>query len=116
MHIDKYNFGHIVIDGKEYTDDILIYPDGTVKQNWHRIEGHELAIDDLSDILVIRPNIFIIGTGYYGILKVLPETKQFLKENNIELYEERTGQAVKLFNQLFMQGKKKIMAGFHLTC
>ena len=116
MHIDNYKFGHIIIDNKAYANDILIYPDGRIKQNWQRAEGHELAIDDLADILTIKPDIFIMGTGYSGILKVLPETEKILKDNDIELKKAKTGRAVKLFNELFNKKNKEIMAGFHLTC
>ncbi len=94
----------------------MIYPDGTTKQNWRRIAGHELTIEDLPDISAIKPDVFIMGTGYSGVLEVLPETKQFFKENNIELYEEKTPEAVKLFNEIFNTPDKKVMAGFHLTC
>lgn len=116
MHIDDYQFGSIIIDGKTYKKDLLIYPDSTIKTGWQRIEGHELAIDDLPDLLTIKPDIFIMGTGYYGVLKVLPETKEFFGDNNIELYIDKTGKAVELFNRFVLQKEKRLMAGFHLTC
>jgi hypothetical protein len=33
MHIDSYDFGHIVIDGVSYSQDVLIWP-GHVKKDW----------------------------------------------------------------------------------
>ena len=30
--INSFNFGFIVVDGKQYIYDVLILPDGTVKQ------------------------------------------------------------------------------------
>ena len=30
--IDSFNFGFIVVDEKQYTHDVIILPDGTVKE------------------------------------------------------------------------------------
>ena len=34
--IEKNEFGAIRVDGKTYTTDIIIYPDGRVSDNWWR--------------------------------------------------------------------------------
>lgn len=116
MHIDDYNFGHIVIDGKEYHTDILICPNKEIKTNWKRAEGHELSPEDLEGLDIDKPDIVIIGTGYSGLLRIKPETKKLLQEKNIELQEAKTREATQSFNELARLGDKKIMAGFHLTC
>jgi len=33
MHISDYRFGRIVIDGKTYTSDVIVYPD-RVDPSW----------------------------------------------------------------------------------
>lgn len=48
--IDSYQFGKIIIDGKIYTSDIIIYPD-RVEAGWWRREGHALHRDDISGII-----------------------------------------------------------------
>jgi len=44
--IEHYEFGHIVIRGKSYSSDVIIYPDH-VDSDWWREEGHRLSPVDL---------------------------------------------------------------------
>jgi hypothetical protein len=46
MMITSYDFGHIIIDGKRYTSDLIVFPD-RVKVGWWRKEGHRLQLEDL---------------------------------------------------------------------
>jgi hypothetical protein len=116
MKIEFYNFGHMTIDGKKYKSDLIIYPEGEIEDGWRRIEGHELVPEDLVDIAITKPDIFIMGTGHSGILKIPPETKKFFEENEIEFQEARTKEATEIFNELIKNKEKRVMAGFHLTC
>ena len=45
MKIDSYSFGRIVINGKTYTSDVIIFPD-KVDASWWRKEGHLLQLAD----------------------------------------------------------------------
>jgi hypothetical protein len=40
--IESYRFGEIVIDGRRYSNDVIIYPD-RVDGKWWREEGHSLV-------------------------------------------------------------------------
>jgi hypothetical protein len=113
MKIEAYEFGRMVYGGKTYKSDLIIYPD-RVDSSWWRLKGHLLQIDDLKDILKEEPGILIIGTGAVGVMKVPKELKQHLEEKNIELYVERTGKAVEVFNSA--DKSKKVIGAFHLTC
>jgi hypothetical protein len=42
------------------------------------------------------------------------ELKKQLEEKNIELYVERSGKAVEIFNSV--DKNKKVIGAFHLTC
>jgi hypothetical protein len=106
MHIDNYSFGHIVINNKTYSSDIIVYPD-RVDPSWWRKE-------DLSTIITAKPDILIIGTGKFGVMKVPENTVAFLESQGIKVYIEKTDLAVKTFNG---QPTDKIVIGaFHLTC
>ncbi len=61
MKIDTYSFGKIVIDGRTYTSDVIIYPDH-VDASWWRKEGHYLRPVDLTDVVKAKPAVLIIGT------------------------------------------------------
>lgn len=113
MKIDSYSFGSLVVDGKMYTSDVIIYP-GRVDPSWWRKEGHRLQIADLADALNAKPQILIIGTGYSGMMVVSKETESRIRSLGIDIYVATTGKAVELFNT--MQGKKTIVAALHLTC
>jgi hypothetical protein len=113
MKIDSYSFGSVVVDGKMYTSDVIIYPD-RVDPSWWRKEGHRLQIADLADVLNAKPQILIVGTGYSGMMVVSEETKNYISSKGIDIYIATTGRAVDLFNT--MQGKKTIIAALHLTC
>jgi hypothetical protein len=113
MKIDSYSFGRIVIDGKTYTTDVIIYP-GRVDASWWRKEGHRLQTVDLGDAIAARPDLLIIGTGYSGVMDVPEETRKFISSKGIEARIEPTGKAVDDFNAL--QGKKTVIAALHITC
>ena len=111
--IDSYKFGKIVIDGKTYNSDLIIYPD-KIKTNWWRKVGHQLIYEDIQEILVEKPEILIVGTGAFGLMVVLDETKKIVKENNIELIVQKTERACKTYNS--MPKDKKVVLALHLTC
>lgn len=113
MKINSYSFGNIVIDGKVYTSDVIIFKD-RVDSSWWRKEGHKLQIVDLDSIIIARPEVLIVGTGAYGVMKVPDETIDYVKSKGIELYIYKTPEAVKEFNKL--QDKKNVIAALHLTC
>ncbi len=48
--IDHYEFGRILVDGREETRDLIIPPDRVVR-NWWRQQGHALVVDDLREVL-----------------------------------------------------------------
>jgi len=111
--IDNYQFGQIVVAGAKYTSDIILLPQ-RVMPGWRRREGHVLSPEDLTEVVQERPDLLIVGTGSYGLVKVTPEARQHLEANNIELIVEDTSAACQTYNRLC--GTKKVAAALHLTC
>lgn len=111
--IEHYDFGEIKINGKQYTRDLIIFPD-RVFEGWWRKEGHGLSIEDLKGVLETKPEVLIVGTGYSGFMKVSGEVKERLKSENVELVVEKTKEAWKTYNRLAQT--KQVVAAFHLTC
>ncbi|MDH4206065.1 MAG: MTH938/NDUFAF3 family protein [Desulfobacteraceae bacterium] len=112
--IEAFSFGNIVVKGITYSNDIKIIQ-GKVIPTWWRKRGHQVGIDDIQDIIDARPDILVLGKGKPGMMKSTPSLCEFLKQNDIDLIEEKTSKAIKTFNRLFKQGKN-VCAGFHLTC
>jgi hypothetical protein len=113
MRIDNYSFGRITVDGKEYTSDVIIYPD-RVDPSWWRKEGHYLQKADLTDIVAAKPDLLIVGTGAHGVMAVPRETITFLESHGIEVLTEKTEKAVEVFNQ--QPAGRRVIAALHLTC
>jgi hypothetical protein len=113
MKIDSYSFGRIVINGKTYTSDVIIYP-GRVDASWWRKEGHLLRLADLAEALMAKPDILVIGSGHDGVMRVPKDTIDRIAAQGIEVKVERTSKAVEVYNDL--QGAKTVIAALHLTC
>lgn len=114
MHIDSYQFGKIVIDGKAYKNDCLIIDD-SVRPNWWRKQGHLLAAEDLQSIIEAKPQILVVGCGASGLMKISEDIGHIMLENGIELFTANTYKAVEKFNELSGKGEN-VTAAFHLTC
>ena len=113
MNIEHYSFGKIIIDGKTYTSDVIIYPD-RVDASWWRKEGHSLQADDLADIIGAKPDVLIVGTGFWGVMTVPENTLRFVVSKGIEISVEKTGKAIELYN--IARKDRTVIAALHLTC
>jgi hypothetical protein len=113
MKIDDYSFGRIVIAGKEYHGDVIVFHDH-VRADWWRAEGHSLHREDLEEILAAKPHTLIIGCGAVGMLRIPAETKNLLDALNIHLIALRTSAACKEYNAHAEDAG--VVGAFHLTC
>ena len=112
--IDSYSFGSIVIDGKEYTSDLVIYSDGHVRDSWYRREGHRVSSDDMRQLIESGPEVIIAGTGVSGMMKPEQGLEKGLRQKGIEFIPAPNQEAVELYNEL--STRKRVGACFHLTC
>lgn len=113
MKIDDCSFGRIVIAGKEYHGDVIVFHDH-VRPDWWRAEGHSLTREDLEEILASKPHTLIIGCGAVGMLRIPAETKEFIEGLNIHLIALRTAAACKEYNEHAVDAG--VVGAFHLTC
>jgi len=111
--IDSYKFGRIIIDGKRYDTDLLIFPN-KIKTGWRRKEGHRLQIADLKEVLEAKPDVLVVGTGYSGMMTVPHETRMAIESEGIELITQKTADACQTFNRLIES--RNVVAALHLTC
>ena len=118
MKLEYPAFGRIIVDGKTYEHDIVVYPSGRVEErkkwlskNKHGT-SHKLDPDELREYLREEFDVLIVGTGFYGYLSLLPGSRELVEDK--EVYELPTGKAVELFNEL--NEKRKVLGIFHVTC
>jgi hypothetical protein len=111
--IESCESGKIVVRGKEYTSDVIVYTDH-VEQSWQRRQSHYLSDYDIPDVIADLPQVLIVGTGEQGLMKVSPQLKQAMRESGVELVIAPTGEACRAYNRYFAH--KKTVACLHLTC
>jgi len=112
--IDSYSFGSIVVDGQEFTADLIITSNHTVHANWWRKEGHVLHSEDLEAVFADGPEVLVVGMGKPGLMRVADDARKALRERGIDLIAEPTPSAVLVYNELL--GKRRVAGAFHLTC
>jgi hypothetical protein len=116
--IDELTFGSIVVAGKKYRRDILIFADGTVKKRkggFLIFGSHDIKKRELEELSQGQPETIIVGTGTNGAAHVAPEAEGWAKGKNLSLLVQPSYDAVAKLNELAEQ-KKKVAALIHITC
>ena len=111
--IDSYQFGQIVVSGKKYTSDVIIFPD-RVRDNWYRKTGHQLCLEDVAEVMTESPEVLVVGTGASGLVEVLPEVERGVEAQGIKLIMEATDKACHTYNHICHS--QRVIAALHITC
>ncbi len=115
MPVTTYAFGRMTVDGREYDQDLIIHR-GRVIGSWWRREGHCLFSADLDALWAAPPAVLVVGTGYYGRMRVPEETRRTALAHGMEIQAAKTGDAVEIFNRLSGEAGADVAGAFHLTC
>lgn len=116
--IDELTFGSMIVEGKRYRRDVLIFTDGTVKKRkggFLMFGSHKIKKQELEELSQGQPEIIVIGTGTNGAARVAPEAESWAKRQNLSLVVQPSYNAVTRLNELVEQ-KKKVAALIHITC
>jgi hypothetical protein len=116
--INELTFGSIVVEGKKYRRDVLIFADGTVKKRkggFLMFGSHEIKKQELEELSQGQPEIIIVGTGTNGAARVAPEAESWARGKNLSLLVQPSYDAVTRLNELVEQ-KRKVAALIHITC
>lgn len=111
--IEHYRFGSMTVSGETHTRDIKIIS-GRVIPNWRRRSGHMLDTRDISDILDSNPDILIVGTGAFGMMRISESMAGHAEASAIRVIAAKTAVAVAEYNRLC--ANPGVCACFHLTC
>ena len=112
--IDRSGFGWMIIGGKKYASDLIIYPDGGIEDSWRRGSGHRLSSSDITSLIEAGPDVIIAGTGVNGLMRPEKELEELLSQKSIEFIPAPNEKAVLFYNSLTLE--KTVGACFHLTC
>jgi hypothetical protein len=116
--IDSFDFGSIVVDGRRYVYDVLILPDGTVRErvaSRARLRSHTITSHEIEGIGKLQPDIIVVGTGTSELASLSDNAYVYVKRSNLNLVLLPSPQAVEKFNQLIDEGKR-VAALIHITC
>jgi hypothetical protein len=113
--IESSRFGAMTVDGRTYTSDLFIYPDGRVEDNWWRRQGHVMTVDDILPLVDACPGLVIVGTGTSGRMRPERNVAPFLSERGIGWIVQPTAEAAATYNREIGTGIE-VAACFHLTC
>ena len=117
--IDSFKSGSIVISGKTYTRDVLILPDGTVKQRksgFWKFGSHIVNKSEIDELLTANPQVVVVGTGTgaKAELGVGLDVESRVAGARVELIALPSEEAVQRLNRLVDAGKR-VAALIHIT-
>jgi hypothetical protein len=110
--IEGYRFGRVLVDGDEYTKDLIVLPHRVVSRWWRR-EGHALVLEDLAAVIDELPERLVVGTGATGQMRADPAAVERLVERGVEVEALPTAEAISRYAEL---DPLRTAAALHLTC
>ncbi len=116
--IDSFSFGSIVVDGKKYRKDLILLPDGKVKQRkggFWMFGDHNIKREEIEELFGTGAQVAVVGIGTISRARVSDEAQKYMAEKNLDLSILPSRDAVEKWNQTLGQGKK-VAALIHITC
>lgn len=99
-------FGKVKYDDAVFNQDVLISTSGDVYER-QTDDPMRITAEELKASLDPDTRLLIVGTGHYGIIKIEPEAKAYLKDRKIELLAKDTPKAVDTYNKkMTVKGRK----------
>jgi len=116
--VDSFWFGSIVINGRKYGCDVLIFPDGTVRKRrdgFWKFGSHAIKRIDIEELVRVKPEVLVVGTGTNGRARLTSEAEAYARAANISFTSAPSSEAIQQLNQFIDQGKQ-VAALIHITC
>ncbi len=118
VRIESLSFGSITVGGKRYRRDIILLPDGTVKQRkggFWMFGSHSFKKNEIEELSRAGAEEIVIGTGTNSKAGLSNEAKSYVGQAQLQLHTLPSYEAVPEFNHLVDLGKK-VAAIIHITC
>ena len=112
VSVDYVKFGEVMVDGKVYYSDMVIWSDG---EKEFIEKTHMIGMEAFSRLLRKKPDMVVIGTGEYGRVRISDDVVQKAKRRGIKLFVETSPKAADIFNGLAATGKNAVFF-VHTTC
>ena len=116
--IESFKFGSIVIGGKRYGRDVLMLPDGSIKQRrggFWKFGSHVIKKGEIDELVKGNPEVVVVGTGTSAKARLASDAQLRAKEAEVELIALPSREAIEKLNRLIEEGRQ-VSALFHITC
>ncbi|MCL6639201.1 MAG: Mth938-like domain-containing protein [Firmicutes bacterium] len=94
--IERYSFGHIVVDGVSRKSGVIVVPDGACF--WWRKSGHRVVPEDLAGALEYHTPRNRVRHRDVRAAALGEEAREFLRGQEVEVVTASTGKACDLYN------------------
>ena len=118
VKVDNLKFGSIVVGGKEYQRDILIFPDGSIEERkggFGMFGDHAITKMEIEKLVEANPDTVVVGTGTSGVASLVSDARAYAQQSKAELLSLSAFEAIERFNKLVDEGKR-VAALIHITC
>ena len=118
VKVEGLSFGSIVVGGRKYRRDLILLPDGTVKQRkggFWIFGSHSLKRKEIEELSRAGAEEIVIGTGTSSQARLSDEARAYAEQARLQLKALPSYDAVPEFNRLVDLGKRAA-AIFHITC
>ena len=117
--VTQLSWGRLEVEGRDgQFKDAKLFPGGAREWDWSETStSHEPGIQpaDVEELLDRGATVVVLSRGFEERLQVRRETLRKLEERKVPVYVERTGEAVRLYNELSKKNEK-VGALVHSTC
>ena len=117
--VTHLSWGRLQVEGWDgQFKDAKLFPGGAREWDWSETgTSHEPGIQpaDVEELLDRGATVVVLSKGFQERLQVCRETLRKLEERKVPVYVERTGEAVRLYNELRKEDEK-VGALVHSTC
>ena len=110
--LERYEFGQVVVEGRQETRDLIVLPHRIVR-DWWRAEGHILDLSDLAPVFDELPERLIVGCGASMRMRPKADLLAHLQERGIAVEVLPTAEAVRRYAEL---DPARTAVALHLTC
>lgn len=103
--------------GSQSFKDCRIWPNNAEEWDWNKTGTRHkpgIQIEDLADF-IDNIDTIVLSEGVDGVLQIKPDTLEFLKKANKDIFIARTPMAVEKYNELLTKGER-VGALIHTTC
>jgi hypothetical protein len=118
--IDRTAFGSITVEGSVFEHDVIIRPDGRVKERKKKLSkavygtSHMISLDEARYVCEQGPGAdrLIVGSGQYGNVELSPEAAAYVEKRKCTVVLLPTPEVIDVWNET----EGKAIGLFHVTC